>query len=141
MAQGHVDPVAAQVDQRRRGFHAHLDLRVALVETAQARHQPRGGKGGDRADGERLAPSHVFQRLAGAGDLRKGTQQGGVDHGARFGQAQALAFARKQGHADPFFQQADLLADGARRHVQRFGGGLDAAALAHFDKGAQCLER
>ena len=113
---------------------------MALVEAAQPWHQPGGRKSGHRADGERLAPTHVFQCLAGAGDLRECGLQGGVDHGPRFGQAQALAFAGKQGHADPLFQQADLLADGARRHVQRLGGRLDAAALAHFDKGAQGLE-
>lgn len=64
-----------------------------------------------------------------------------MQRGAGRRQAQALAFAGEQRQADAVFQQADLLADRARGDVQRLGRGLDAAALADFDEGAQGLKR
>ncbi|GAB3109225.1 hypothetical protein GCM10027288_21820 [Bordetella tumbae] len=56
--------------------------------------------------------------------------------GASFGQAQALPFPREQRYPKPVFQQSNLLTDCAGGDMQGFGGGLDAAALANFDKGA-----
>ncbi|MNL90182.1 hypothetical protein D3C87_2210480 [compost metagenome] len=52
-----------------------------------------------------------------------------------------MTFAHEQRQAEPVFQQADLLADGARRHAQGLGGRFEAAQARSLGKGSQGKQR
>ncbi|MNW04761.1 hypothetical protein D3C71_2008990 [compost metagenome] len=69
MPQGDVDPVPAHVDHGRSRLDPHFDVRVTLVEPAQARYQPRCGESGDRAHGQGLAGLDLLQGLLDFLDL------------------------------------------------------------------------
>ncbi|ODN65150.1 hypothetical protein BA763_13425 [Burkholderia cenocepacia] len=117
-----IDVVAREIGERVGRLQFDVDFRMPLDERADARR--------DEARGERrqhrhhqppvaVARAHVARRV---GDHhQRGADLLRVPH-AGVGQAQPLAVAREQLHAELFLERAHLVADRAVRDEQLVGG-------------------
>src|SRR3546814_1374457 len=139
----HVDTVCLglQVDHRRVGADAQVDLGVALVEAAEPRDQP--------LHGERWAGGHrqnaAVPLLAQLVDLVEEAPEGALCCGrqllALVGEREATRAAVKQREAEAGLELLDLLADRALGDVQ-LGGRAREAEMAGGDlEGAQGRQR
>jgi len=109
------------------GDDADLEPPQGRPHHRKAWREPKRGEGGIGRDGEgpglpfEAQPPHAGgERVEAAVDVGQGGLCG-------TGENDAIAFAPHQLGAEPFFQLPDLVADGAGRDAQLFGGARQAA--------------
>ncbi|MNY06107.1 hypothetical protein D3C86_1388490 [compost metagenome] len=141
VADGDVHAFTVDVDQAVVGRHAHVDVRMRRLKIPQARQQPQRGHADGGGDGDRRAPLRRAQLFGQVTQLAE-PHVGHAKQLRAFGRERHAAEpAHQQGHAQVFFQRADLAADGGLRHVQILRGQGDAHAAAHGDKASDQIER
>ena len=64
-----IDVLLGEIHHLRRRGDQHVDFRMPLLKAGQARHQPLGGEGCHRADGQSAAAVGGLQPGGGVGDL------------------------------------------------------------------------
>jgi hypothetical protein len=108
----------AGVDHLARGEHAQLDLRLALGEVGEARHQPARRKHRRRGDHQlglvTFFADHLHrarQRVEALAQLRQAGAR-------RVGELHAAAGAAEQFHTEVFLQRFHLVAHRRLRDVQ-----------------------
>ncbi len=97
VAQRQVDRVGAEIDQFLRRRQVDLDVRMALVEPRQPRHQPAQGEGRQHAERQDALALRPPQGAGGGGDLRQSVGDPGVIGGAGGRQLDAAADPAEQG--------------------------------------------
>ncbi|MNQ91864.1 hypothetical protein D3C85_1072630 [compost metagenome] len=128
VADGHVHATAADVGQPHIRRHPHLDLRMRRREAGDARGQPFGGEGRRDADGQGMTTVGAIQQVPGPLQIVEAVVQQRIELSAQVGQGDLTPLAVEQGRARMFLKNADLLADGAGRDRQLFGGAGDVQA-------------
>ena len=120
------------------GVQVHDHLGLAGLETAQARQQPAGGKGGHDSQIQRAAGAVL--RHHGQGVLFQGVQPG-ADLAAvvlpGLGQLYTPPGAPKERHAQVLLQRVDLPADGALGQRQFLGSPGEAFVAGRRLEGKQ----
>ncbi|MNS90195.1 hypothetical protein D3C72_1242340 [compost metagenome] len=109
-----------------RGQHAQFDLRVAVAQPAQARHQPARDERAGGRHRHHLVVALAPRLFGHVGQLVEDRSQRGRIALARAGEHHAARQALEQHDAQPRFQLFHVVADGAGRHVQFFARALEA---------------
>ncbi len=112
-----VGRLPGRIDRIIGGGDLDVDLGMAAAEFSQARQQPAHREGRQRIDAQQLAPPPAAGGIGGAGDALKGRRDLRQVVLADIGQHHAPVVAQEQRLPDPVFEQPDMAADRAMRHV------------------------
>jgi len=139
-ADGNVEIGVLVVDDGVGRGQPQLYLGVAALELRQPGQQPVHGQRGGGVDAQQpgLLACEFFGGIGNA--VKRGLHHRQVLPSG-VGQPQAAAQPLEQRHAQPFFQQRYLAADGAVGDVQLLGGGGQALVAGGHFKGAQRVKR
>ncbi len=129
-----------QIDHARSRFDADVDFRMGLGEAFQSRKKPRR-----RQAAAGINPQRVGLIVAAKSPDRFVQGHEMIAHrGAKprpgLRQDKTILSAGNQFYAEPGFQIAQMLADGARRHAQRLGRRFHAAGSPNLRERADGLQ-
>ena len=141
MANGEVDIFAREVDALVARGHAEVDLRMALGEPAEPTDEPFCREIRRDADREHTGALPLRQALGAERDLVERVADHGEILAARLGDDEPLALAIEELEPELRLERLYLLAHGARRHEQLFGGSREAFATRRSLKSLDGVER
>jgi hypothetical protein len=121
--------LSARLDGR--AFELDPDLGVAPLPLEDARREPAARQQRQRADLEALGAMQQQDIVMGLLQVLKGLGDAGVVAPAEFRQGQPAHFAGDQLHSQRVFEDLDLLADRAGRHIEFVGRLRHAPPAAH----------
>jgi hypothetical protein len=131
----------ARIDHLARGKDAQLDLRLALREIGEARHQPARGEHRRRGDvqlGFGGAFAHQFHRGGEGTETFAQARQAGA---RRLGEVHPATGAPEQLHAEVFLEALDLVADRGLRDGKLVRRLLERQVARRGLEYAQCIQR
>jgi hypothetical protein len=132
---------AAGVDGRHRRGDAQLDVRVALGESVQPRHQPAGGEQGRRADRQRSQAGEAAAALDSGRERLECLLHLGHHCLAGVGELQRPGQPAKQLDPQLVLQRLHHVADGRRGDVQLRRRLLEAQVAGGGLEGAKRVQR
>ena len=135
-----VDAVAIDVRGAAGGIQQNVDLRMLVLELADAPHQPRRGEGGAGADDDEVAAPRLAHAPRGGGDAGKTLLEVAQPGLAGVGQRQPAAGFLDERRADLRLEQAHLLGHGGFGDVQVLRGLGEAEVLGDRFESAQRVE-
>ena len=139
IADGEVDPAAADLGERVLGDQLHIDAGLCGAKRAEPRQQPAAGERGQDAEAHR-APAGLEVGEAGAQPVQRLGDQA-MERQSGFGRPDAARQPVEQRDAQVGLEERDASADRAMGEVHGLGGAAEAAEPDGGVEGAQGLGR
>jgi hypothetical protein len=122
IANGDIRALGSQIHYLVVGRHAHVDIGMALLETAKARHDPQSGDTDAGGDRHRLAVAAGRERVDAILQLLKGAVGDAEEMFAFGGEVDRTIAAVEQFDAKRLLERDDLTADGGLGEEKIFAG-------------------
>src|ERR1700678_788636 len=141
IANGDIRALGSQIHHLVVGRRAHVDIGMALLETAKARHDPQSGDADAGGDRHRLAVAPGRERVDAILQLLQGAVGDAKETFAFGGEADRTVAAVEQLDAKRLLERDDLTADSGLGEEKILGGQRYAHAPANGDEAPNEIQR